>query len=243
MSTELSLYGQIENLTALLDTQDMVSDEQRVEIEREIVRVALQVEKKVDSVSGFIRHCEATEKNIDAEITRLKALKAHYVSGEARCKGYVADIIRAAGKDAKGKYRPLEGKTSVMRLQANGGIRSLVVDDDSRVPDGCCRAVVTLPYLDWINMCKCCEASLEWQQLPDMTRTISNRESDTALLRSALMEQCQRCGGAGIIFLDGDENTPEEMRSQMPCNMCGGDGLQRIPGGRLLPRGESLVVR
>ena len=53
MSTELSLYGQIENLTALLDTQDLVSDEQRVELEREIVRVALQVEKKVDSVSGF----------------------------------------------------------------------------------------------------------------------------------------------------------------------------------------------
>ena len=134
MSTELSLYGQIENLTALLDTQDMVSDEQRVEIEREIVRVALQVEKKVDSVSGFIRHCKATEDNIDAEIARLKALKAHYASGEARCKGYVADIIRASGKDAKGKYRPLEGRTSVMRLQTNGGVQALEIALENAIP-------------------------------------------------------------------------------------------------------------
>jgi len=222
VSTELSLYGQIENLTALLDTQDMVSDEQRVEIEREIVRVALQVEKKVDSVSGFIRHCKATEDNIDAEIARLKALKAHYASGEARCKGYVADIIRAAGKDAKGKYRPLEGRTSVMRLQANGGVQALEVSDPIAVPGELSTVTIKMPWAEW--------ADLDLEGVNVITTTI---EPDTALLRSALMNPCQRCAGDGLMH-DG---------SELPCAECGGEKTRRVPGARLLPRGESVVVR
>jgi hypothetical protein len=213
----------------------MVSDEQRVEIEREIVRVVLQVEKKVDNVSGFIRHCEATAKNIDAEIARLKALKAHYASGETRCKGYVADIIRAAGKDAKGKYRPLEGKTSVMRLQANGGVQALEITDPSAIPDENCHILGSLSFREWKTVYDlvvgiCGPHSKEAKWLCDF-----KREPDTALLRSALMEPCPMCQGKKIVDTEAADGGAR-------CGSCAGDGLNRVPGARLLPRGESLHV-
>ena len=231
MSTELSLYSLNENLLALLDTQDMVSDELQTEIEREIVRVALQIEKKVDSVSGFIRHCKATEDNIDSEIARLKALKAHYVAGETRCKGYVADIIRAAGKDAKGKYKPLEGETSVMRLQANGGVQALEITDPTAIPEDMCKATITMSLVDWNAM-----YSIWKEEMPTGETDIKGlrvvREPDSALLRAALIETCQRCEGKGLM-LDG---------SELPCPSCGGEKTRQVPGARLLPRVESLRV-
>ena len=134
-TSEYSLYGLEAELLALLDTEDLVTDpNQRAEIEREIIAVRCAVVEKRDRVAGLIRHCKQTQSAIAEERNRLATLAAHYEAVEERVKGYVAEVIRAAGKDSKGKYKPLEGRTLVMRLQASGGVQSLEIVQENAIP-------------------------------------------------------------------------------------------------------------
>jgi hypothetical protein len=112
MSTALSLYHIEDDLVAMLNSIDMVEDPaQRAEVEQEIIAKHLQAVDKRDRVSQFLAHCDNQEEFITAEINRLSELRKHYSTTRDRVEKYVVSTIIAIGKDDKGKWRKLEGKT------------------------------------------------------------------------------------------------------------------------------------
>lgn len=112
MSTALSLYEIEDDLVAMLNSIDMVDDPaQRAAVEQEIIAKHLQAVEKRDKVSQFLVHCENQEEFITSEINRLSDLRKHYSSARDRVENYVLSTILAIGKDDKGKWRKLEGRT------------------------------------------------------------------------------------------------------------------------------------
>lgn len=146
MSQLLSLHAIEENLLALLDTED-VEGVDREAIEREIIATRLAAIDKRDSVAAFLSHCEAQQDNIGKEIARLCALEKHYANTQARTEQYVIDVIVAAGKDAKGKYRKLEGTTSILSVKTCPA--ALEVTNEEVVPNAFKTVTVKLPAETW----------------------------------------------------------------------------------------------
>ncbi|CAB4130476.1 Siphovirus Gp157 [uncultured Caudovirales phage] len=148
MSTALTLYSLEENLVALLDTADMVEDPAQQEaILQEIVSAHLAAVEKRDRVGQFLAHCENQQAGIDTEIKRLQALKKAYVTTQERVEAYIVRTIQDIGKDDKGKFRKLEGKTTVLSIRPCPV--SVEVKDEAAVPDRFKTLTITVPATAW----------------------------------------------------------------------------------------------
>ena len=146
MSASLSLYEIEDHLAALLDTVEMVPEEQAPEIEAEIGEWVTKAVDKRDRVGQFLAHCEGQCANIDEEIDRLRALKTHYSNAHDRVSDAVVRAIISIGPDDKGKYKRLEGKTcslgirssqaieitDAVELQAAGYVRTKMVQESDK---------------------------------------------------------------------------------------------------------------
>ncbi len=144
----VTLYALEENLVALLDTVDMVEDPAQQEaIARDIVAAHLAAVEKRDKVAQFIAHCEIQQAGIDAEIKRLQNLKQTYSKTQERVEGYVTRTILDLGKDEKGKYRKLEGKTAVFSVKSCPA--SVDIKDDAVVPSSLKTLALTVPAEAW----------------------------------------------------------------------------------------------
>ncbi|MGH2359486.1 MAG: siphovirus Gp157 family protein, partial [bacterium] len=131
----LTLYAIEEDLLALLDTQEMVDDPQeQLAILDEIAQKTEQAVAKRDNLIRFLRHLAFQEDNIDAELVRLKKLKASYTTGRERVEAYVLDIIhRFVEEPRKGGPRKLEGSIGV--LAAVGTPAAVRIVDEALIPD------------------------------------------------------------------------------------------------------------
>lgn len=148
MSTSVTLYGLEEQLVALLDTVDMVEDpEQQEAIAQEIVAAHLACVEKRDRVAHFLVHCEGQQATIDAEIKRLQALKKAYAKTQEKVEEYIVRTIQTFGADDKGKYRKLEGKTTVFSVRACPP--SVNVTDEGSVPAEYKTLTITVPATAW----------------------------------------------------------------------------------------------
>lgn len=142
-----TLYELEDGLLALLDTDDMVPDEQRGEY---LAALQDQLEKTVekrDAVARFMAHLESQQELVKAEVDRLQRLGKHFKAVEDRMKDTVRCTIQNLGVDAKGKYRKLEGKTCVLSLAKLPG--SVEITDEEAVPVEYKDAVLTMPAATW----------------------------------------------------------------------------------------------
>ena len=150
MSTSLSLYAIEDDLVAMLNSVDMVDDPaQRALVEQEIISKHMQAVEKRDKVSQFIAHCDNQEEFITAEINRLSELRKHYSTARDRVEGYVVSTILSIGKDDKGKWRKLEGKTCSFGV-AKKPIATEITSLDL-LPDNYKDLTVKLAADDWAN--------------------------------------------------------------------------------------------
>lgn len=126
------LYAIEEHLAALVDTLELVPPDQEQQF-REEFKVALStaVEKR-DRVGQFMAHIEQQIAFATSEIDRLRERKGAYQRALERIENYVTHTIEALGRDAKGKYRKLEGQTVTFSLA--GCPPSVEVTDESLVP-------------------------------------------------------------------------------------------------------------
>lgn len=142
-----SLYDLEQDLVALLDTEECVPEELRKEFEQALAESLKNTVQKRDRVGQFIRHCELQQDACESEIKRLEARKQMFASVEKQMRNYVLSVIYALGKDAKDKYRKLEGQTVTFSAAKNP--KGVDVVDESLIPARHKSITITLPMDAW----------------------------------------------------------------------------------------------
>ena len=145
-----TLYDAEESLTALLDTVELVSPEDEQAFLADFQQALTTATDKRDRVAGRLAKLEAQQAFAAAEIKRLQEFKKSAEAAQERLEGYVSYVIQRLGKDAKGKYRKLEGNSSTMFLRACAA--SVDVLEESAVPIEFKRATVTMPLAMWCDV-------------------------------------------------------------------------------------------
>jgi hypothetical protein len=141
------LYAIEEHLAALVDTLELVPPDQEQQFRDEFqVALSTAVEKR-DRVGQFMAHLEHQIAFANSEIDRLRERKAAYQRALSRIENYVIHTIEVLGKDGKGKYRRLEGKTVTFSLA--GCPPSVEVTDESAVPAEYKTLTLKVPALAW----------------------------------------------------------------------------------------------
>jgi hypothetical protein len=108
-----SLFEITDHLVALLDTLDMIETEPERALCEADIRAYLEAEiRKVDSIAGYLAHCEAQQLGAVAEMKRLETRKRMYERREQRLTLYVIGIMQQFG------VKKLEGRSSTFALRA-----------------------------------------------------------------------------------------------------------------------------
>ena len=136
----LSLYDIEEDLTALLDTEDMVEDEEtRLRILDDIVEKHEAAVAKRDNLIRFIRHTELQIEAVKAEQQRLAKLRKSWENGLKRVREYVAGVIEQLPEPKRGA-RKLEGTIGVLSIAKTPD--TVEVEDASFLPWNMLDAVI-----------------------------------------------------------------------------------------------------
>jgi len=146
----ITLYDAEESLTALLDTQDMVTPDQEQEFLTDFEQALTTASDKRDRVAGRLAKLEAQQAYAAAEIKRLQAFKASAEAQQERLEGYVSYVIQRLGKDAKGKYRKLEGNSSTLFLRACPA--SVEITSEADVPLDFKMATIKMGAFQWVDI-------------------------------------------------------------------------------------------
>lgn len=130
--TALTLYDVESTLAAFEETDEMVPSEQRAEFEAELAQALTVAKDKRESFARFIISRELMAANCKAEAKRLAELAHRAEAAAERAKAFGARVIVGIGMDAKGKYRKLEGNTTVLSLRKNPD--KVAITDEASVP-------------------------------------------------------------------------------------------------------------
>jgi len=150
MSTGLTLYSLEENLVALLDTAEMVEDEQQqIEILCEIAEANGAAVEKRDNVIRMHRHLDIQQAAIDTEIKRLQTLKAGYARSQERLERYVIRIMDEFVPAPKKGAKKLEGSIGVLALKQNPA--AVEITDEAAVPTKYKDVTVSMDADDWLR--------------------------------------------------------------------------------------------
>ena len=147
------LYAIEEYLAVLVDTAELVPPDQEQEFRDEFQLALTTAVDKRDRVGQFMAHLEQQIAFANFEVERLRERKAAYRRALDRIENYVTHTIEVLGRDARGKYRRLEGKTVTFSLA--GCPPSVEVTDESAVPAEYKTLTLKLPAVTW-------EQILDW---------------------------------------------------------------------------------
>lgn len=127
-----SLYDLEQDLQALLDTEDMVSDDQRTMFNAELEHAIATTVAKRDRCGEFLKHCEQQAEFAKQESERLRKRADVFANAARRMRGYLRNVIEALGTDPKGKYKRLEGEHFTFSLRK--GKESVKIEPEYSVP-------------------------------------------------------------------------------------------------------------
>lgn len=102
------------------------------DIDEEIVTDTLEglqgeIEEKMEGCGMVLRQIDGDISMIDAEIKRLQSRKKTYENSQKRLKNYILTSMKAMGLP--------QVKTPLFSFTVRGGVDSVVVTDEARVPD------------------------------------------------------------------------------------------------------------
>jgi len=134
--------------------------------------------------------------------------------------------------DQAGEWKPKESRKfesarGSFTLRGNGGAAPVEITDESLVPDEYCRVTVTMPLNQWKEILK--RAGIEGIVVENGAKIV--RYVSKSTIAAALEKPCAVC------------NDNDIANSLEPCSVCGGSGKHGVPGCRLAPRGESVIVK
>jgi hypothetical protein len=147
LTTNLSLYAIEEQILALEETEEMVTEEQRAEFEQAFKAWITAGAEKVDATGRFMSYIESQIALADAEVKRLAERKQWYQQTLEKRELYVVRVLESLGTDSRGKPKKLEGRTVTFSLRKCPA--SVDVKDVTLIPDDCKTAAVTLPLPLW----------------------------------------------------------------------------------------------
>jgi ABC-type transporter Mla subunit MlaD len=141
--TAMTLYDAEEYLSALVESVETVTPEQEQEFLEDLKAALSSAAEMRDRVAHHLAHLEEQQAFAAKEISRLQKFKKERKAAQARLESYVAYCIESQGKDKSGRYKKLEGNTTVMFLRTCPA--SVEVTDMNSVPSGYLSATVTMP--------------------------------------------------------------------------------------------------
>lgn len=155
------------------------------------------------------------------------------------------DLIKLAMETlaANGFWKPkqtrkFESARGFFRLHGNGGHQPVEITDEAMVPDEYCRVTVTMTADLWRAIAEHvyeCEHTGEFHGA--FFKIMPKREVSKSAVAEALAQPCPKCGHTAHVGASWNNS------AATPCEECGGSGTQGVPGTRLLPRGESVVIK
>jgi len=138
----LSMYELEDDLAALLDTEEMVSPEQRAEFEQQLAEQLEKTVAKRDRVGEFMSYCEAQAEACKNEAKRLQERAGRFLAAREQMRRYVLMIVERLGSDVKGKPRKLEGQKYTFSSRQNAG--TVEITDAALIPEIYRRITLTL---------------------------------------------------------------------------------------------------
>jgi hypothetical protein len=160
------LYCLESHLAALLDTEELVTEDQEREYALELQATLNATIEKRDKVGQFRGHLVSQIEFAHAEVGRLQRREAFYQAALDRLDGYLTRIIDMLGLDPKGKRKKLEGNTLTISL--HGCDKRVEITDEQAVPTKYKRVTVTLPAETWELVCDSLDLDLRAQVLGEV---------------------------------------------------------------------------
>ncbi|HZU25505.1 MAG TPA: siphovirus Gp157 family protein [Bryobacteraceae bacterium] len=186
--TAAPLYRIEEYLAALVETAELVPEDQEREFQAEFEAALTTAVEKRDRVGQFFAHLEQQIEFAKLEIERLRERKAAYERALDRLENYVVGTIEHLGKDARGKYRRLEGRT--VTFSVRGCPPSVEVTDEPAVPAAFKALTIRLPATIWERMLDALdvgERAAVLQQVRNPEVAVDKRAVKTAIERGVLV--------------------------------------------------------
>lgn len=160
-----------------------------------------------------------------------------------------AALIReyVKGEMQAASIKSIKTATGSLTVRGNGGLEPLVLDADE-LPEEYTKVTVMMPHAVWLDVTGAWQNEFvtDLAAHPDLKiRT----EPDNARIREALAKPCGNACESGKIPCDHKNAREDDVRcpdcddGMTNCPACHGSGRFTIPGARLDPRGQSLVVR
>jgi Siphovirus Gp157 len=167
----LTLYDIEEHLIALTESVETVTADQEQEFLEDFQAALTSAAEKRDRVAYHLAHLEQQQAFAAKEISRLQKFKKEREAAQARLEAYVSYCIEAQGKDKAGKYKKLEGNTTVMFLRSCPA--SLEVHDLDAVPLDYQSATVTMPASTWNDVLNALEEDFRERVLREVVCNLS----------------------------------------------------------------------
>lgn len=240
----LSLYGILEDLRALeqmREEAEALGDAPAETAASTAIReyIGSQVLcKKMDGIVHHIKHWREMAALAEREGKRLLALSKRCARDADRLEDDTVYAMQAHGVK---EIRIGDGETrqNNVRVQRDGGMGELQVDDVATLPDQFQKATVsiTMTLEQWFN----CTSHRLAQIVQDRLR-IAKIEEDNTAIRKALKErvQCPECRGTAWLISPAGEDSA----TPRSCLRCEGKGTvpRTLPGVRIKDRNFRLVM-
>ncbi len=192
---------------------------------------------KIDSAINYVRYCETMADAAAAEADRCKALAASFRTQAQWIKDTAKSVLEMSGQ------KRLEGLTAGnITLRKNGGKPAVTITDVSLIPEELVQYTGTISgqAIGWLRSwmdshSKVIEGTrTPFEYLMDRQDVQMERIPHKGRIGEALAGKCSQCNGVGA---------PWNNSASVPCTACDGDGLARVPGARLEPRGNCVIVK
>lgn len=139
MSDDLTLWD-IERTLAdlMIAREDAQTDEERAACDESIAVYVKAEIAKVDGLRAYLKHCEMMQHHAGSEAALQAAREKAWAQRRERLKDRIVEVLDAIGR------KRVEGRTGILRIQGNGGVKPLVVQVPGMVPDEMMAATVRL---------------------------------------------------------------------------------------------------
>lgn len=148
MTKDLTLYQISETITALLDTEDLVTDPaQKAELQQELdAALALEV-RKVDAFAGYLQQLDTAAAFIKDRVAELSDRRRAIENRRDRLEKYATSCIEVLPRNKKGGYARLEGQEYTLSLRAP--LEAVHITDEAAVPAIYKMLTITVSAADW----------------------------------------------------------------------------------------------
>lgn len=181
VTTEWTLYDVEDYLVALTESAETVTPEQEEEFLKDLKAALSSAAEKRDRVAHHLAHLEEQQAFAQKEILRLQKFKKEREAAQARLEAYVTYCIESLGGDKAGKYRKVEGRTTVMFLRACPA--SVEVTDMDSLPLEYQSDSVTMPSSMWNGVVEALDGDFREKVLREVRCT---RSADKRTIKAAI---------------------------------------------------------